>query len=168
VLTLQQREIRQLLPGAVASAVHKHIQDGKGREEGFSLLRVGGQAGLDKLQGHAIPRKRLLRIQGLAAEDSDGYLVDNWTELLTGTDPHDPASVLAIQEEGAGFIPEGFSIQWLGREGHAYRIAGCRDLAAGSWAVVGGPWTNWDNLPMQWTQPDTVTDRYYRVEEFRP
>lgn len=100
--------------------------------------------------------------------DTDGDGADNWTELLTDMNPNDPDSVFGVLKDGVALLPSGWVMQWPGMAGHAYQVAGCSNLLPESWAVLAGPWTNWDARVMGWTNAAPGLQRYYRVEEFRP
>ncbi|GEM_PF-1096300 len=148
----------------------------------FSLptLPAGGVTNLGDLccapiptNGNSLPARWINLYFGgptniAAGEDTDGDGANNWTELLTDTDPNDRASVFAIPEDGAVWGPGGWSFRWLGAVAHAYQVASCSNLLDESWARIAGPWTNWDGSEMEWTAPDVEGRRLYRIEEFRP
>ena len=103
-----------------------------------------------------------------AGEDTDRDGQNNWFELLTDTDPNDRDSVFGIPDDGAVWEEAGWHLHWPGAEAHAYQVAACSNLLDESWAPVAGPWTNWDNSPMEWTSPEPRGRCLYRIEEFRP
>lgn len=98
-----------------------------------------------------------------AAMDADGDVASNLDEFIAGTDPQNPASVLAAT---ATVVGDGsVSITFLAVAGKSYRVEGNTSLSAASWTTV-------QTLPVQPASgPVSISDpaaaaehrKFYRV-----
>jgi hypothetical protein len=61
--------------------------------------------------------------------DSDGDGMPDWAELIAGTDPHDPNSVLKLSTDVRPSPQGGLIIEWSSVPGRTYSILSTTDLA---------------------------------------
>jgi hypothetical protein len=72
-----------------------------------------------------------LRIaQFFGNQDSDGDGVPDWAEIVAGTDPHDPHSLLKIVSSVRGDPQGGITIEWLTVPGRTYAIFSSTNLTS--------------------------------------
>jgi hypothetical protein len=69
-----------------------------------------------------------------ANADSDGDGVSNYLELLAGTDPTDPRSVLKVRMDAG---PQGAILSWTTQPGSIYQVQVTRDF--NTWSDLGAP-----------------------------
>jgi hypothetical protein len=70
----------------------------------------------------------LLDLPGKPAPDTDGDGVPDWAEVMAGTDPTDPKSVLKMLPEVRPAMGGGLSIGWASVAGKAYAVVRTTDL----------------------------------------
>ncbi len=111
--------------------------DGNGLSDVFELIYFGGLAGLH--------------------EDPDGDGVDNYNEMVWGTNPTDPSSRVfgpeAIISESA------FTLTWPVLPGRTYRLEASSDLIA--WEEITS--TTPGNYAEQRSIPSAAPERFYRL-----
>ena len=61
--------------------------------------------------------------------DNDGDGMPDWAELIAGTDPHDPNSVLKLSTDVRPSPQGGLIIQWSSVPGKAYAVDSSTNLA---------------------------------------
>ena len=64
---LPEGAVRQLAPGAFAAAIHEHVEDGEAGQEAGALLGIGRERRQQELQGDAVLREDVPRVQFPAA-----------------------------------------------------------------------------------------------------
>ena len=97
-----------------------------------------------------------------AAQDSDGDGRSNVSEYIAGTNPRDPASVLAATATKPG-TGGGVVIQFTAKANKSYTIQYKDTLAAATWLkLVDVPAQGTDRVVQQ-TDIPAIAQRFYRV-----
>jgi hypothetical protein len=106
-------------------------------------------------------------VDGDTDHDLDGHSPSN--EWRLGTDPTNPASVLAFE---APERPDtnGFTLRFPAAAGRTYRIGAAETAVTDHWPVVAGPWTAPSDLVQSWTDTNAPAkgQRVYRLQVLLP
>ena len=93
--------------------------------------------------------------------------MSNRDELITGTNPLDPASALAVMTTQPA--AQGFVLRWQSVTGQVYWIGRSSTFTTSTWSRIAGPIMN--TAPMNTHTDTTATGSaswWYRIEVDRP